>query len=48
MSFYKKIVEMVLKPGELAILRNKAAYDEDLNEYKIPPFKLKENQMSLP
>jgi len=48
MSFYKKIAEMLLKPKEIQLLRHKSTFDEDSNEYKVPPFKLKDNEISLP
>ena len=39
---------MLLKPKEVALLRHKAVFDEDTHDYKIPPFKLKDNQITLP
>ena len=39
---------MLLRPKELELLRHKSTFDEDANEYKIPPFKLKDNEISLP
>jgi hypothetical protein len=39
---------MLLKPKEMALLKHKATFDEDQNEYKIPPFKLKDNEVTLP
>lgn len=48
MSFYKKIVEMLLKPKEVTLLKHKSTFDEEQNEYKVPPFKLKDQEISLP
>lgn len=45
-KFYKKVVKMLLKDEEIAKIKLKSTYEED--DWVIPPFVLRANQVSLP
>lgn len=47
-KFYKQIVNMVLKPDEIAKLKQKSQYDDTVNEWSIPNFILKARDVALP
>ena len=39
---------MVMKPEELAKLKNKSSYDDGMNEWSIPVFLLKAREVASP
>ena len=39
---------MVMKPEEIAKLKNKSSYDDGMNEWNIPVFLLKAREVALP
>ncbi len=47
-KFYTKVVDMVMKPEELAKLKIKSSYDDATNEWQIPIFLLKAREVALP
>ena len=47
-KFFKQVVNMVLKPDEIAKLKSKSAYDDGFNEWDIPNFVLKARDVALP
>lgn len=47
-KFYRQLVDMVMKPEELAKLKLKSTYDDDTNEWTIPVFLLKAREVALP
>lgn len=47
-KFYSRVVEMVMKPEEIAKLKNKSTYDDGANEWTIPVFILKNREVALP
>lgn len=47
-KFFKKVVDMVMRPEELAKLKMKSQYDDGLNDWVIPVFLLKAKEVALP
>jgi hypothetical protein len=47
-KFYRQIVDMVLKPEEVAKIKNKSTFDDDRNEWNVPVFHLKNKEVALP
>lgn len=47
-KFYRQVVDMVMKPEELAKLKQKSSYDDGMNEWQIPVFLLKAKEVALP
>ncbi len=47
-KFYRQVVDMVMKPEELAKLKSKSSYDDGMNEWSIPVFLLKAREVALP
>ena len=47
-KFYRKIVGMVMKNEEVAKLKMKSSYDDDNNDWVVPPFLLKQREVALP
>jgi hypothetical protein len=39
---------MVMKDAELAKVRNKSSYDDDRDDWTLPPFILKAKEVTLP
>jgi hypothetical protein len=39
---------MVLKPEEVAKIKNKSTFDDDRNEWNVPVFHLKNKEVALP
>jgi uncharacterized protein YeeX (DUF496 family) len=39
---------MLMKKEEIARLKMKSSYDDNLDDWIIPPFKLKEKEITLP
>lgn len=48
LRFYKKLVRMLLKDEEIAKLKLKSTYDDNSNDWVIPPFILKGKEVTLP
>lgn len=47
-KFYRQVVDMVMKPEEIAKLKGKSSYDDATNEWNIPVFLLKAREVALP
>lgn len=47
-KFLTKIVQSLLKPKEIEKIRAKASWDDDLNEYIIKPFIIKDKTVKFP
>jgi len=47
-KFYRKIVDMIMKPEELAKLKTKSSYDDGANDWSVPVFLLKQREVALP
>lgn len=47
-KFYRQVVDMVMKPEEIAKLKGKSSYDDGTNEWNIPVFLLKAREVALP
>ncbi len=47
-KFYRKVVDMVMKPEELTKLKMKSQYDDGTNEWQVPVFLLKAREVALP
>ena len=47
-KFYTKVVDMVMKPEELAKLKIKSSYDDATNEWQIPIFFFFSREVALP
>ena len=47
-KFYTRVVDMIMKPEELAKLKSKATYDDASNEWNIPVFVMKNREVALP
>lgn len=47
-KFYRKVVENVMKTSEMAKLKSKSKWDDDINDWVIPPFDLKRREVALP
>ena len=48
LKFYKKVVKMLMKEEEIAKLKLKSQYDENADDWSIPPFMLKAREVTLP
>jgi hypothetical protein len=47
-KFYRRVVENVMKTSEMAKLKSKSKWDDDINDWVIPPFDLKRREVALP
>jgi hypothetical protein len=47
-KFFRKLCKMLMKDEEIARLRMKSSYDDDLNDWLVPPFILKGKEVTLP
>jgi hypothetical protein len=48
LGFYKAIVDILLNESNLYKIKSKSAYDDEKQEWDIPPFVLKGKQVNLP
>ena len=48
LRFYKRIVQMLMKDEEIAKLKLKSKYDDNTNDWVVPPFILKAKEVTLP
>ena len=48
LGFYKAIVDILLNESNLYKIKSKSAYDDEKQEWDIPPFVLKGKQINLP
>ena len=48
MKFFRQLTKMVMKDAELAKVRNKSSYDDDRDDWTLPPFILKAKEVTLP
>jgi hypothetical protein len=46
LKFFKKIAKMLLKDEEIAKLKAKSSYEDD--DWMVPPFVLRQKEISLP
>ena len=47
-KFYRRVVEMVMKPEELTKIKHKSSYDDGSGDWNIPVFLLKAREVALP
>jgi len=47
-KFFKKMVKMLMKDEEIAKIKLKSQYDDSINDWIIPPFILKQKEVTLP
>ena len=48
LDFYKQIVSMVMKEDQLYKIKAKSSFDEESNNWKVPAFILKKQEVNLP
>lgn len=48
LGLYRGIVDMLLSPHEFAKIKQKCEFDEDKDEWSIPPFYMKGKEVQLP
>jgi hypothetical protein len=48
LKFYKRVVKMLMKDEEIAKLKIKSSYDDNLDDWQIPPFILRAKEVTLP
>ena len=48
LKFYQRLVRMLMKDEEIAKVKIKSEYDEDRDEWVVPPFQLKAKEVTLP
>ena len=47
-KFFKKVVAMMLRPDELARIRSKASYSDELEDWTVPSFIFKQKDLVFP
>ena len=48
LKFYRKLVRMLMKDEEIAKMKMKSEWDEDADDWIVPPFMLKAKEVTLP
>jgi hypothetical protein len=48
LKFYQKLVRMLMKDEEIAKIKMKSEYDDDKDDWVVPPFMLKAKEVTLP
>lgn len=48
LKFYRKLVHMTMKNEEIAKLKMKSTFEDDINDWVVPPFLLKAREVALP
>ena len=48
LGFYKAIVDMLMNDNNLYKIKSKSSYNDEKNEWEVPPFILKGEQVNLP
>ncbi len=48
LKFYQKLVRMLMRDEEIAKIKMKSEYDDDREDWVVPPFMLKAKEVTLP
>jgi hypothetical protein len=48
LKFYRRMVQMLMKEEDIARIKSKSSYDDNQDEWVIPPFMLKAKEVTLP
>ena len=48
LKFYRRMVQMLMKEEDIARIKSKSSYDDNQDEWIIPPFMLKAKEVTLP
>ena len=48
LKFCKKVISMMLRPDEIARIRSKSAYSEELDDWSVPAFIFKQKDLVFP
>lgn len=48
LKFFRGMIKMLMKDAEIAKVKRKAQYDDNLNDWIIPPFILRGKEVNLP
>lgn len=48
LKFYRKLVKMLMKDEEIAKVKMKSSYDDNADDWVVPPFMLKAKEVTLP
>lgn len=48
LKFYKRMVQMLMKDDDIARIKMKSSYDDNTEDWVVPPFMLKAKEVTLP
>ena len=48
LKFYRKMVQMLMKEEDIARIKSKSSYDDNQDDWVVPPFMLKAKEVTLP
>lgn len=48
LKFYRRMVQMMMKEEDIARIKMKSQYDDNVDDWVVPPFMLKAKEVTLP
>lgn len=48
LKFYRKMVQMLMKDEDIARIKSRSTYDDNSDDWIVPPFMLKAKEVTLP
>ena len=48
LKFCKKVMNLMLRPDEIARIRSKSSYQEDVDDWQVPAFIFKQKDLVFP